>query len=147
MWEHQLLPLFGKRPIPPSEAEREAAAVDLDRIKRGGIPLGAEQRLKTVAATRSPVFSSDLSAKEYAIAEASGLSAIAQIMGARRTDVMGPFTDDFRSSCGHTGRTCRKPSITAASMRVLAANRASPTVCLPGITRLADGFAHSRSRS
>src|SRR5579871_702822 len=50
MWEHQLVPRFGRRPIPPSEAEREAAAVDLDRIKRGGIPLGAEQRLKTVAA-------------------------------------------------------------------------------------------------
>src|ERR1700740_3673794 len=81
MWEHQLLPRFGKRPIPPSEAELEAAAVDLDRIKRGGIPLGAEQRLKTVAAARSPVFSSDLSAKEYAIAEASGLRPIAQIMG------------------------------------------------------------------
>ncbi|HTX30126.1 MAG TPA: heavy metal-binding domain-containing protein [Solirubrobacteraceae bacterium] len=75
------MPLFGKRPIPPSEAEQAAAAVDLDRIKRGGIPLGAEQRLKTVAATGSAVFSSDLSAKEYAVAQASGLSPIAQIMG------------------------------------------------------------------
>jgi uncharacterized protein YbjQ (UPF0145 family) len=81
MWEHQLLRRFGKRPIPPSEAERDAAAVDLDRIERGGIPLGAEQRLKAVAATGSAVFSSDLSAKEYAIAEASGLRPIAQIMG------------------------------------------------------------------
>ncbi len=81
MWEHQLLPLFGKRPIPPSDAERDAAAVDLERIKRGGIPLGAEQRLKTVAATKSPVFSSDLSTKEFALAEASGLNPIAQIMG------------------------------------------------------------------
>ncbi len=81
MWEHQALPLFGKRPTPPSEAEREAAAVDLERIQRGGIPLGAEQRLKAVAAASSPVFSSDLSAKEYAIAQASGLAPIAQIMG------------------------------------------------------------------
>ena len=81
MWEHQLLPRFGKRPIPPSDAEREAAEVDLERIKRGGIPLGAEQRLKAVAATKSPVFSSDLSTKEFALAEASGLSPIAQIMG------------------------------------------------------------------
>ena len=81
MWEHQLLPRFGKRPTPLSEAEREAAAVDLDRIQRGGIPLGAEQRLTAVAATTSPVFSSDLSAKEYAIAQASGLRPIAQIMG------------------------------------------------------------------
>jgi uncharacterized protein YbjQ (UPF0145 family) len=81
MWEHQLLLRFAKRPTPPSEGEREAAAVDLDRIRRGGIPLGAEQRLKAVAAASSPVFSSDLSTKEYAIAQASGLAPIAQIMG------------------------------------------------------------------
>ena len=81
MWEHQLLPLFGKRPTPVSDVEREAAAVDLDRIRRGGIPLGAERRLKTVAAAGSPVFSSDLTTKEYAIAQASGLAPIAQIMG------------------------------------------------------------------
>ena len=72
---------LGKRPVPPSEDERRAAAVDLERIQRGGIPLGAEQRLKIIAASGSPVFSSDLSAKEYAIAQASGLTPIAQIMG------------------------------------------------------------------
>ncbi len=81
MWEHQVLPAFRKRPIPPSESELEAAAIDLERIQRGGIPLGAEQRLKTIAATSSPVFSSDLSTKEYAIALSSGLEPIAQIMG------------------------------------------------------------------
>jgi uncharacterized protein YbjQ (UPF0145 family) len=75
------LPLFGKRPEPLSESEREAAAVDLERIQRGGIPLGAEQRLKSVAVADSAVFSSDLSAKEYAIAQASGLTPVAQIMG------------------------------------------------------------------
>ncbi len=75
------LPLFGKRPVPLSDEERQAAAVDLERIQRGSIPLGAEQRLKGVAAASSPVFSSDLSAKEYAIAQASGLTPIAQIMG------------------------------------------------------------------
>jgi uncharacterized protein YbjQ (UPF0145 family) len=67
--------------IPLSEDERQAAAVDLERIQHGGIPLGAEQRLKSIAAASSPVFSSDLSAKEYAIAQASGLRPIAQIMG------------------------------------------------------------------
>jgi uncharacterized protein YbjQ (UPF0145 family) len=75
------LPLFGKRSVPLSEGEREAAAVDLERIRGGGIPLGAEQRLKRVAAASSPVFSSDLSVNEYAIAQASGLTPIAQIMG------------------------------------------------------------------
>jgi uncharacterized protein YbjQ (UPF0145 family) len=75
------LTLFGKRVVPPSEEERQAAAVDLERIARGGIPLGAEERLKRIAAAGSPVFSSDLSAKEYAVAEASGLAPVAQIMG------------------------------------------------------------------
>jgi uncharacterized protein YbjQ (UPF0145 family) len=73
--------LFGKRPIPLSEEERQAAAIDLERVRRGGIPLGAEQRLKGIAAASSPFFTSDLSAKEYAIAQASGLTPIAQIMG------------------------------------------------------------------
>jgi uncharacterized protein YbjQ (UPF0145 family) len=82
MCQHGLaLPLFGKRPVQPTEEEREAAAVDLERIRRGGIPLGAEQRLKALAAESSPVFSSDLSVNEYAIAQASGFTPIAQVMG------------------------------------------------------------------
>jgi uncharacterized protein YbjQ (UPF0145 family) len=75
------LPLFGKRAAPLSEDERQAAAVDLERIQHGGIPLGAEERLKAIATAKAPVFSSDLSAKEYALAQASGLTPIAQIMG------------------------------------------------------------------
>ena len=80
--QHQeALALFGKRPAPQSDEERRAAEVDLERIGRGGIPLGAEQRLKRIAAGESRVFTSDLSAKEYAVAQASGLTPIAQIMG------------------------------------------------------------------
>jgi uncharacterized protein YbjQ (UPF0145 family) len=74
------LPLFRKRAAPLSEDERQAAAVDLDRIGGGGIPLGAEQRLTGIAAASSP-FTSDLSAKEYALAQASGLTPVAQVMG------------------------------------------------------------------
>jgi uncharacterized protein YbjQ (UPF0145 family) len=72
---------FGRRPVAPSEEESRAAAVDLERIRAGGIPLGAEERLKRTAAESSAVFSSDLSVKEYAVAHASGLEPIAQIMG------------------------------------------------------------------
>lgn len=75
------MPLFGNRPEPLSDTEREAAAVDLGRIRDGGIPLGAEQRLKAVATASAAVFSSDLSSKEYALAQASGLRPIAQVMG------------------------------------------------------------------
>jgi uncharacterized protein YbjQ (UPF0145 family) len=73
---------FGKdRPPGPTDEERRAAEVDLERIRRGGIPLGAEERLKRIAAARSPFFTSDLTAKEYALAEASGLQPVALVMG------------------------------------------------------------------
>ncbi|MGH2886395.1 MAG: hypothetical protein ACRDPA_27470, partial [Solirubrobacteraceae bacterium] len=55
--------------------------MDLERIRQGGIPLGAEQRLKRVGAASTPFFTSDLTAKEYALAQASGLQPVAQVMG------------------------------------------------------------------
>jgi uncharacterized protein YbjQ (UPF0145 family) len=76
------VPFFrGAKPPQPTEEEQRAADVDLERIRQGGIPLGAEQRLKRVATTTTPFFSSDLSAKEFALAQASGLQPVAQVMG------------------------------------------------------------------
>jgi uncharacterized protein YbjQ (UPF0145 family) len=73
---------FGRhRPPAPTEEERRAADVDLERIRQGGIPLGAEERLKRVATASTPFFTSDLTAKEYALAQASGLQPVAQVMG------------------------------------------------------------------
>jgi uncharacterized protein YbjQ (UPF0145 family) len=73
---------FGRRkPPPPTEEEKRAAEVDLERIRQGGIPLGAEERLKRVATSSTPFFTSDLTAKEYALAQASGLQPVAQVMG------------------------------------------------------------------
>lgn len=74
-------PLGRQRPPAPTEDERRRVEADLDRIRRGGIPLGAEQRLKRIATAGSPFFTSDLSAKEYALAQASGLQPVAQVMG------------------------------------------------------------------
>lgn len=65
----------------PSQEEQDAAAVDLERIRGGGIPLGAEQRLERIGAAKTPFFTSDLSAKEYALAQASGLAPVALVMG------------------------------------------------------------------
>ncbi len=82
MCQHEVtLPLFRRRAAPLSEEEREVAAADLERIRGGGIPLGAEDRLKRVAASSAPVFTSDLTVNEYAVAQASGLTPIAQVMG------------------------------------------------------------------
>ena len=76
------MPLFGKnQATPPTAEEQRAAEVDLERIRQGGIPLGAEQRLKRVAAASTPFFTSDLTAKEYALAQASGLQPVALVMG------------------------------------------------------------------
>ncbi|HET9719892.1 MAG TPA: heavy metal-binding domain-containing protein [Solirubrobacteraceae bacterium] len=75
------MPFGRNRPAPPTDEERRAAEVDLERIRRGGIPLGAEQRLKRVAGASTPFFTSDLTAKEYALAQASGLEPVAQVMG------------------------------------------------------------------
>jgi uncharacterized protein YbjQ (UPF0145 family) len=82
MCQHRpAVPWFGRRADSPGDEERRAAEVDLERIAAGGIPLGAEERLKRIAAGGSAVFSSDLSAKEYAMAQVSGLTPVAQIMG------------------------------------------------------------------
>jgi uncharacterized protein YbjQ (UPF0145 family) len=76
------MPLFGgNKPAPQTDEERRAAEVDLERIRQGGIPLGAEQRLKRVATASEPFFTSDLTAKEYALAQASGLQPVALVMG------------------------------------------------------------------
>lgn len=73
---------FGRhRPPQPTDEEKRAAEVDLERIRQGGIPLGAEERLKRVATASTPFFTSDLTAKEYALAQASGLQPVAQVMG------------------------------------------------------------------
>ena len=76
------MPLFGSNQAqPPTDQERRAAEVDIERIRQGGIPLGAEERLRRVAAASTPFFTSDLTAKEYALAQASGLQPVAQVMG------------------------------------------------------------------
>jgi uncharacterized protein YbjQ (UPF0145 family) len=74
-------PFGSHRPPVPTDEERRAAEVDLERIRQGGIPLGAEERLKRVATASTPFFTSDLTAKEYALAQASGLEPVAQVMG------------------------------------------------------------------
>jgi uncharacterized protein YbjQ (UPF0145 family) len=76
------VPIFGRnKSAPPTDDELRAAEVDLERIRQGGIPLGAEQRLKRIGDASTPFFTSDLSAKEYALAQASGLQPVAQVMG------------------------------------------------------------------
>ena len=53
----------------------------LERIESGGIPLGAEQRLRDLGAEGS-MFTSSLSVKEFALLRQMGPQPIAQVMGA-----------------------------------------------------------------
>jgi uncharacterized protein YbjQ (UPF0145 family) len=76
------VPRFGRRSPPePTDEEVWAREADLERIRRGGITLRAEDRVKRLAGASTHFFTSDLTAKEYALAEASGLQPVAQVMG------------------------------------------------------------------
>ncbi|MGH3494024.1 MAG: heavy metal-binding domain-containing protein [Sciscionella sp.] len=82
LWNDVFVSPFGQhRPPPPTDDERRTAEIDLERIRQGGIPLGAEARLKRIASASAPFFTSDLTAKEYALAQAGGLQPVAQVMG------------------------------------------------------------------
>lgn len=72
-----------------ADARSEAAEDDLARIRRGGIPAGAEQRLKRLSTASTPFFTSDLSAKEFALAQASRMQPLAQIMGSSVVQLTG----------------------------------------------------------
>jgi uncharacterized protein YbjQ (UPF0145 family) len=74
-------PFDGPKEPDSTDEERRAAEDDLERIRQGGIPLRAEQRLKRISNASTPFFTSDLSAKEYALAQASGLKPVALVTG------------------------------------------------------------------
>jgi len=60
-----------------AEREREDS---LERIRRGGIPLQAEQRLKDLA-DHDGFFTSDLSVSEFHLCQQAGLRPVSQVMG------------------------------------------------------------------
>ncbi|HEY4057920.1 MAG TPA: heavy metal-binding domain-containing protein [Kofleriaceae bacterium] len=61
------------------------AKIDLrasfERVRRGGIPLRAEQRLAEEAGENRKLFTSDLSVSEYLLARDAGCTPISQVMG------------------------------------------------------------------
>lgn len=64
-----------------SEEENAEQAESRARVADGGIPLGAEERLKTLAAEGS-LFTSGLSVSEFALLHRLGPRPLAQVMGA-----------------------------------------------------------------
>jgi uncharacterized protein YbjQ (UPF0145 family) len=56
-------------------------AASLARVRKGGIPLRAEQRLQEEAGSHAKLFTSDLTVNEFILARDAGCHPIAQIMG------------------------------------------------------------------
>lgn len=63
------------------KAKREAQEASVKELERGNLPLGAQHRLKSQAASGSKFFSSNFSAKEYLLAREAGYEPIGQVMG------------------------------------------------------------------
>jgi uncharacterized protein YbjQ (UPF0145 family) len=73
---------FGRRRDGRDDDERRARqAADIDRIRTGGIPAAAEERLRTLGAAAGEAFTSDLSVREFALARRHGLDPLTQVMG------------------------------------------------------------------
>jgi uncharacterized protein YbjQ (UPF0145 family) len=54
---------------------------DIARIAAGGIPIAAEERLRTLGAESGQAFTSDLGVPEFALVRRSGLEPITQVLG------------------------------------------------------------------
>ncbi len=65
--------------LAPGESEEEQRR-SLERVERGGIPLGAERRLRELSAGKG-AFTSDLSVGSFALCHELGLRPLAQVMG------------------------------------------------------------------
>jgi uncharacterized protein YbjQ (UPF0145 family) len=67
------------QPADPGESPAEQAE-SLARVERGGIPLGAERRLRELA-EEGGAFTSDLSVADFALCHRLGLRPVSQVMG------------------------------------------------------------------
>jgi uncharacterized protein YbjQ (UPF0145 family) len=66
-------------PTDPGESAAEQAA-SLAQVERGGIPLGAERRLRELG-EQGGAFTSDLSVGDFALCHQLGLTPVSQVMG------------------------------------------------------------------
>src|SRR5579864_3684875 len=77
--------LFWKRTSPEEEQRRMQARQEAEASQRalegGGLPLQATRRLSEEVATGHPLFSSDLSTKEFALTRTLGYQPLSQVMG------------------------------------------------------------------
>ena len=75
--------IFGRRGGSGREDDERRAqrAADVERIRSGGIPAAAEERLRTLGARAGEAFTSDLSVREFALLRRHGLEPLTQVLG------------------------------------------------------------------
>ena len=87
--------LFGKQDPAQAEAAR-ADREDQQRLAQGGLPLGAETRLRELRG--KPFFTSSLSVNEFALAATEGVRPLGQVMGSTIYHVGWQYTPIYQST-------------------------------------------------
>ncbi|TMB80079.1 MAG: heavy metal-binding domain-containing protein [Chloroflexi bacterium] len=90
---------FWKRSSPEDEQRRSQALQDAEASRRsleaGGLPLQAQRRLSEEVQAGHPLFTSDLSVKEFSLVRNQGYTALSQVMGSSIYQVGWQFTRTF----------------------------------------------------
>src|SRR5438105_14041996 len=90
---------FWKRSSPEDEQRRSQALQDAEASQRsleaGGLPLQAQRRLSEEVQAGHPLFTSDLSVKEFSLVRNQGYTALSQVMGSSIYQVGWQFTRNY----------------------------------------------------
>lgn len=90
---------FWKRSSPEDEQRRSQALQDAEASQRsleaGGLPLQAQRRLSEEVQAGHPLFTSDLSVKEFSLVRNQGYTPLSQVMGSSIYQVGWQFTRTF----------------------------------------------------
>ena len=90
---------FWKRSSPEDEQRRSQALQDAEASQRsleaGGLPIQAQRRLSEEVQAGHPLFTSDLSVKEFSLVRNQGYTALSQVMGSSIYQVGWQFTRNF----------------------------------------------------
>lgn len=90
---------FWKRSSPEDEQRRSQALQDAEASQRsleaGGLPLQAQRRLSEEVQAGHPLYTSDLSVKEFSLVRNQGYTPLSQVMGSSIYQVGWQFTRTF----------------------------------------------------
>ncbi|MCW3008032.1 MAG: hypothetical protein JWP17_2658 [Solirubrobacterales bacterium] len=76
-----LAALFAKRPPPLTPEQRAERELSRSQVEAGGLPVGAERRLRELSAGAEGFFTSDLSVNGFALLHREGIEPLTQVMG------------------------------------------------------------------